>query len=443
MNPFEKMYASFSLFGKAAKVNKQKFYPLSAGVNWMKSNSAILKLMHFELDSGVSYRNYGNSGGSRVLTDILANIEKKRTKSRLRPSVVISNGSSEGSYLIFEYLKKTKFFKDGDTVMMLSHGFPLYAKLSSQFNLNFVESLYKEHNADTFLSPMDKVLNDINVFKPKLIFLLLPNNPLGERYTDSDLIRFKKKCREHNIKILIDRVCLMPWDDFDQLNQIFIEDIMNGNVFIVDSMSKSESLAGVRTGYIVTNQDVADGVTEIIQYRNLNPVVYSTFSMAISKMFSMSSQYENESQRIFRLYDFFESELFSGFPSNEDYNIREIITEELFDEYFSELEIHKNHIHKNYSLLNETFSNDALNNLQFQSGFNVALSTSRMKTINQEDDQKKLAVKYNVGILPEFCFRSSVSESENYFVRVGLTIPSEDFKIAIMKLKKFYSKEYK
>ena len=239
MDSFEKMYASFSLFSEAAKTNKEKFYPLSAGVNWIKSNSAILKLLHNELDSAVSYRNYGNSGGPKLIRDFLAIIERDSAQTSKKPEIVICNGSSEGSFLIFEYLVRNNYLKAGDKTMMISHGFSLYSKLTKQFQLEFTECLREELCYESLLTPIDKVIHQIEEERPKLVFLLLPNNPLGERYNSEDLLKLKNICEKLNLKILIDRVCLMPWDDYGQVNEVFMDSIISGNTFIVESMSKT------------------------------------------------------------------------------------------------------------------------------------------------------------------------------------------------------------
>lgn len=162
-SPFERMYDSFSLFAKSAikKPSKRIVY-MSSGINWMEANKSVLNLLCQELKSAISYRNYGRSAGAKIITDLLEFIEIERFRSescdeKLRPSITITNGASEGSYLLIKLLSDSGFFDERRNTLMIGHGFPLYAKLSDKFNLSFLECLGNKDSVTSLLPKVEEI----------------------------------------------------------------------------------------------------------------------------------------------------------------------------------------------------------------------------------------------------------------------------------------------
>src|SRR5207237_1429036 len=90
MKPFERMYESFRLFSVSAQERgKLPYYQLSAGANWIPAGSAVLRCLHEELDSALTYRNYGRSAGPLGVTDALEDVEARLGDSATRPAVTI------------------------------------------------------------------------------------------------------------------------------------------------------------------------------------------------------------------------------------------------------------------------------------------------------------------------------------------------------------------
>ena len=69
MEPSDKIYESFQLFLEASKT--QRIVEMSAGVNWQTSGNAIKNALKLEIDTDLTYRNYGRSAGIKIATDII------------------------------------------------------------------------------------------------------------------------------------------------------------------------------------------------------------------------------------------------------------------------------------------------------------------------------------------------------------------------------------
>lgn len=273
-----------------------------------------------------------------------------------------------------------------------------------------------------------------------MVFLLNPNNPLGETYSTKDLKLIEIACRKVHSKILIDRVCQMPWDSKTNLSNVFMDGILEGRVYVVDSFSKSEGLAGIRTGYIVSNPETRDLLLEEIRYRSLNPIIFSTKTLVFCNLANMliecESNYTREKYRKF--FSMYSEHYLSEYPSNERYVDLYDEFEVFFTDYIEDRENHKKHIVENYQIAQEAFDNYKLVDITLQQGFNVAVCLDKMFTENELSDQISLAQDVGVGVLPESCFRYTKSNEKNYFIRVALSITKEDFFRGCLMIKNYF-----
>ena len=96
-SPLNRMYNSFNLFGKFAE-NNSEFSQLSVGVNLIDACSSILECLHMELNSGLTYRNYGRSSGLVPITNALEFVENTIANSINDLAVTITNGTTDGAH---------------------------------------------------------------------------------------------------------------------------------------------------------------------------------------------------------------------------------------------------------------------------------------------------------------------------------------------------------
>jgi len=432
-SPFELMYQSFSMFANAGQKWERDFIPLSAGVNWVQGSGVVRNMLHRELESSSTYRNYGNAGGIRPVTDVLEKIECKSSVTK-GLKVQLTNGATEGAWLILECLKRDGRIKSGDNSLSLGHCFPLYNSLSKEFELNFNESLGHEYATKSFLPDVDTIQQAVEKLKPKVIFLLMPNNPFGESFSGTELSRICEIVSTSNSFLLIDRVCQMPWDDRASTMRILAPLIVAGNAVVVDSLSKSESLAGLRIGFIITNQLIKQILISITQTRYLNPIVFSSVTLALCRLAEYGANMGNVAVRALRANI---DEIFSEYPKSENYEILTDCFEDFLAQYIPELKIRQKRLLNNFEQLHLEFGELVIRPLIFKTGFNCTLSINEMRRSSETEDVLNLCNSHGVGVLTEQCFRSSGNYS-HYFIRVGLSLEEEDFKNALFRLKEYY-----
>ncbi|HTW79083.1 MAG TPA: pyridoxal phosphate-dependent aminotransferase [Terracidiphilus sp.] len=438
MLPFNRMYQLFRLFSDAAARRKEApFLHMSAGVNWLPACPSVLRCLHAELDSALTYRNYGRSAGAFGVTDALEQVEFALNAGQYRPAVTITNGTTEGARLVFELLAASRSIQPGDTALMVGQGFPLYSLLSEAFGLEFKEVLSEfENPAKEYLPAMDRVLHSIETCRPKIVFLIIPNNPIGECYPEQDMSALAQTCSSCGAVLLVDRVCLMPWDDYGASSRAFAPQIASGPCFFVDSFSKSESLAGLRTGFIVSNEAHRDTLVELTKARWLNPVVFSTMTLAYSRlaMLANDSSEEVTSGLSNGLIDHLIHDCAAGDGGQK---VKDHFAE-FCTEYRNDMAARRKSISNNYKQLCDRLGSTAIRPMKLDAGFNVALCLPTMLPVDEEADQRCLAEAHGVGVLTEMCFRSSTRTVGNYFARLGMTLPPDDFRQGLDAICEYY-----
>jgi histidinol-phosphate aminotransferase len=104
-------------------------------------------------------------------------------------------------------------------------------------NLEQFEALYKEHN-------------------PDMIFLCLPNNPLGESLDTKDVYDFISKI-DSNTMVVVDGAYQEYARYKDESKKVDVADLVNKfeNVVYLGTFSKAYGLGGMRVGYGISNKD--------------------------------------------------------------------------------------------------------------------------------------------------------------------------------------------
>lgn len=431
---FERMYASFRLFSSVGKRWGSQFVPVSAGVNWSIACQTVLQALKVELESACTYRNYGRAVGAIPITRVMEIIENAEAGCE-NFRVSIFNGATEGASMTIEALLEGNHIPQGSPTMMLGHGFPLYSLLSTRFHLGFHECLGDQQSSDGYLPSDQKILDQIDEVHPRIIFLLLPNNPLGEQLSPKLIQHLCDLLPHIDAYLLVDRVCQMSWDHRAPIMSALSRGISQGRVVILDSFSKSESLAGLRTGYAIANDEWIIRFEKMTKSRFLNPIVFSTVTLALTRLAESDASI---APAIRRLLEPRLAEIYSEYPS-EEARFSPFETFDSFQKaYLKEQENRRAIIQNNFLLMQDRFENLAIKPLRLDSGFNVALTLPTMSRSREYADQYNLAVDHGVGVLPEFCFRKSINDGNNYFLRIGLTPPTQDFELAVDKMARYY-----
>lgn len=226
----------------------------------------------------------------------------------------------------------------------------------------------------------------------------------------------------------------MPWDDADRVARKIGPLVETGFAGAVDSLSKSESLAGVRRGFAVTNAEVKARLVELTKSRFLNPPTFPAATMAAVRL----AQYDlRRGNRLGMLFADSADEIFSEYPGGEDFRafLEEAVA--ILPEVRAGAARRHETLRRNFKALELAFADRLAGPLLWNAGFNVALATTDMDSAREASDAEALAREKGVGVLTSRCF--GVEDRDFYFVRIGLTLPPFDFTEGLSRLLSFYA----
>lgn len=439
IEPSENIYQSFSLFTRASLT--KEITEMSAGVNWQPTMNCVKEALQFEIQHDLSYRNYGRSVGAKYITDIIEICEQKEVRSKGRISCALTNGATDGAHCLFSSFLHEGLVHHHDTVAMIGVSFPVYSSLMNRFGIQFVEVTH-----DGVVVPeIEFVLEKLTNIRPRVIVLSLPHNPSGVLKSVTYYEKILSWARTNRGLVIVDRVCLMPWDDTDDISRIVYDYIREGVCFVIDSQSKSLSLAGLRLGFVLMDPRYLAGLEAEIRARSLNPVVFGTLTLALCRMGQLARKIGiHETNKVFRFARRYFRDAVLQYPS--DFTIPRINVDEFISDFVSsyvgEINVLKERIANNYRSIVDVFEDYATRDIVLDAGFNVLLQLPGMINRNEILDQEKLALQYGVCILSERCFRDNSSNEERYYyIRLSLSVPEQNFRDALLIMKDYYGRK--
>lgn len=126
---------------------------------------------------------------------------------------------------------------------------------------------------DDLSFPIDSILEEIDD-QTKMIAIVNPNNPTGTIIERQSIIRILENTR--NSIVLVDEA-------YFQFSNISCKDLINdyNNLIIVQTFSKGFGLAGVRLGYIISNENVIQNLKKIVLPYEVNGLSIIAASAAL------------------------------------------------------------------------------------------------------------------------------------------------------------------
>ncbi|GAX87503.1 histidinol-phosphate aminotransferase [Lebetimonas natsushimae] len=132
-------------------------------------------------------------------------------------------------------------------VLMARITFAMYEIYSKQFGAKILKTPSSMHNLDEFYEIYKQE-------KPEIIFLCIPNNPLGECLDAKDVYEFIEKIDEETL-IIIDGAYQEFASFKDKNKEIKPKDVLKyQNVLYTGTFSKAYGLGGMRVGYGIANE---------------------------------------------------------------------------------------------------------------------------------------------------------------------------------------------
>tara|TARA_Y100001968_G_scaffold259285_1_gene246483 strand:- start:22229 stop:23335 length:1107 start_codon:yes stop_codon:yes gene_type:complete len=176
--------------------------------------------------------------------------------------VGLFNGADAAINAIFN-----AFGNINDIFLTTNPTFGYYFPCAEMRGMKIITCRYKGNN---FNFPIEDFEEKINLYKPKLIFICNPNNPTGTILDSQRIIEIANNNKESII--VVDELYEKFYGD-SLLNKIDFDDI--NNIIIIQSLSKTGGLAGLRIGFAFGNK-------KLIKYINKVTGPYDINSFAVT-----------------------------------------------------------------------------------------------------------------------------------------------------------------
>ncbi|MFU8792637.1 MAG: histidinol-phosphate transaminase [Acholeplasmataceae bacterium] len=186
-----------------------------------------------------------------------------------RPELIIAgNGSSE----MIELVLKT-YVDKGDVVLSFEPSFSMYGIYTKIHNGTYIPV----QTDDTFKLDIDQMIAAAKTYDPKIIFICSPNNPTGQMISNQDI---KKLLDATEALVCVDEAYL----EFTRKQSSMIDQVeAYDNLVVLRTMSKAFGLAGIRLGYLISNQNVVDTLNRVKSPYNLNTLTQHIGTIALSQ----------------------------------------------------------------------------------------------------------------------------------------------------------------
>ncbi|MGK0272254.1 MAG: histidinol-phosphate aminotransferase [Cocleimonas sp.] len=180
--------------------------------------------------------------------------------------IILGNGSND----ILDMVART-FLCEGREAIFSEYAFAVYP-ISTQAvgaTARIAKSLDSDHDENPYghdLDAMAALIND----KTSVIFIANPNNPTGTWLKSDELKKFINKVPTHIIVVVDEAYCEYV-ESAEYPNALeWLEEFPN--LIVSRTFSKAYGLAGLRVGYAICNEQIADLLNRVRHPFNVNTV---------------------------------------------------------------------------------------------------------------------------------------------------------------------------
>ena len=185
-----------------------------------------------------------------------------------------------GSCELLDLCVKT-FVDTNELILSLDPTFSMYSIYAKIVNSRYIGA----GEGNDFTINVDDVIKSIEENDPKLTIICNPNNPTGTTIKRDDVLRIVKST---------DNVVIVDEAYMEFSNESVVDEIENyDNLIVVKTMSKAFSMAGIRTGYLIANEELVKTIEKVRPPYNLNSISALLATKALKQKDKMLSYVEN------------------------------------------------------------------------------------------------------------------------------------------------------
>jgi len=186
-------------------------------------------------------------------------------------NIIIGAGSDQ----VIEFCVHAKC-NSSSKVLMAKTTFAMYEIYAKQTGATILKTPSDEHNLDEFR----KIYQEQ---KPDLIFLCLPNNPLGECLDAKDVFEFLDEV-DKNTLVVLDGAYQEYASIKEKAKKIVPSEVIKkySNVIYLGTFSKAYALGGMRVGYGISNQEIIKALYKLRPPFNITTLTLASAIEALS-----------------------------------------------------------------------------------------------------------------------------------------------------------------
>ena len=224
-----------AIVGIGERIRKES---LETGEEYLLLNRGVNAVCNIDLDTIVNQMDFNNnamqvyppSQGRHELREAI-NKHYFDNKSSIS-NISVSGGGMSALDLVFQTL-------DVDQILLPEFYWGSYFQVMTIRNIE-----------PGSYSSFDNLLNRLDEIKNAAVIICDPNNPIGNKIEDAELLKIIKVLNENGTSVIID--CPYRRIFCDQEDQFYQDLLEFENIIIVESFSKSIGLSGQRLGFIHT-----------------------------------------------------------------------------------------------------------------------------------------------------------------------------------------------
>lgn len=217
-------------------------------------------------------------------------------------NISVGNGSSE----LLDLCVKT-FVDTNDLILSLDPTFSMYSIYAKIVNSRYIGA----GEANDFIVDVDKVIKSIKENNPKLTIVCNPNNPTGTVIKRDKILEIVKSTEEI---VIVDEAYM----EFS--NESVVDEIENyENLIVVKTLSKAFSMAGIRTGYLLANEELVKTVEKVRPPYNLNSISAFLATKALQQSDKMKNYVKEVKQERKKVYESLLEMGIKAFPSGANF----------------------------------------------------------------------------------------------------------------------------
>ncbi len=175
-----------------------------------------------------------------------------------------------GSDEALDYISKT-FIAPNDDVVSLSPNYDNFRVFAEGCGGNYIEKFYDE----AFKNEIENLMSIS--FKPKIIYISNPNNPMGNVLSINQIESILDKFNE--TLVIIDEA-------YYEFSEVSAAILINKypNIIISRTMSKAFGMAGIRFGYLISNKLLIESINRIRNPKGINVLAQIAAETALENM---------------------------------------------------------------------------------------------------------------------------------------------------------------